>query len=198
MGRPCSGRLLLEEHHSIDVRIWQRQRLLISGRSFPCSWTQEGNPCGGILVFVEPDAVVLSFCIRLDQNTEGTIVRQRVPLACTSCHFGGGRRWFVCTNCGRRVAKLFAGGRSSFACRACCGLQYASQRESLRYRGIERARKIRMTLGGDANVLNPLPNRPKGMHRSRYEHLQTLYDARTAQLDNELNAMMQRRGWIAK
>ena len=104
-------------------------------------------------------------------------VEQCVPLVWTRCHFGGARPWFRCVAyvggrlCGRRVAKLYLCETPVFACRQRRGLAYASQSENPRYRAISRAQKIRMRLGGSANLLKPFPKRPRGMHRWTYYRL---------------------------
>jgi hypothetical protein len=109
-------------------------------------------------------------------------VEQHVPVVWTPCHLGGGRSWFRCTAtadgryCGRRVAKLYLGDSGVFACRQCYGLAYASQLESLQHRGIGKARKIRMRLGGDANILDSFPAKPKRMHWRTYNKLRHLHD----------------------
>ena len=46
-----------------------------------------------------------------------------------------------------------------------------SQREIPRHRAISRAQKLRMRLGGSANLLEPFPERPRGMHRITYYRL---------------------------
>ncbi len=54
---------------------------------------------------------------------------QRVGLEQTPCHFGGGRFWFRCPPCVRRVAKLYLpAGELYFLCRHCHNLTYASCR----------------------------------------------------------------------
>jgi len=112
--------------------------------------------------------------------------RQRVevrltalPITWTACHLGGGRAWFRCNVssngrfCGRRVALLYAAGEL-FACRHCYGLAYASQREPMRRRGLGKAQKIRMQLGGSGNMFDDFPQKPKGMHRRTYIRLPIL------------------------
>jgi hypothetical protein len=121
-------------------------------------------------------------------------VEQCVPLVWTRCHLGGGRCWFRCSAsvggrlCGRRVAKLFWRGAPVFACRNCCDLVFASQSENPRYRAISRAQKIRIRLGGSANLLEPFPERPRGMHRITYYWLSAKAMAaheRSIALDND-------------
>ncbi len=94
----------------------------------------------------------------------------------TACHFGGQRPWFVCPvycngrYCGRRAAILYGAGEL-FACRRCYGLSYASQQQTALHRGLGQARKIRMRLGGSADLLEPFPQKPRGMHRRTFLRL---------------------------
>ena len=124
----------------------------------------------------ETDAVILMFKPRGTESNGLKSVEQRVPLVWTRCHFGGARPWFRCVAylggraCGRRVAKLYLRGHV-FACRQCYGLAYASQSENPRYRAISRVQKIRMRLGGSANLLERFPKKPRGMHRTTYYRL---------------------------
>ena len=56
---------------------------------------------------------------------------QRVSLTSTPCHFGGVRYWFLCSQCGRRVGKLYipAGSQSLvWRCRHCLHLTYEQRR----------------------------------------------------------------------
>jgi hypothetical protein len=108
-------------------------------------------------------------------------VKQLITIAWTPCRFGSERPWFVCSVrsngvfCGRKVTKLYAGGRL-FACRHCYDLAYASQQEALRERGLFKCQKIRMDLGGSPNMLEEFPDKPKGMHWRTYDLIRTTYD----------------------
>ncbi len=93
--------------------------------------------------------------------------RTRVDLVYTDQHLGGRRRWFVCPTCGRRCLLLYQ-LVGHLACRTCLDLAYASQRECREDRLRRRARAIRLRLGGLANLLEPFPERPKGMHSDTY------------------------------
>jgi len=182
MGRPAyGGRTTCESCKSIDVRRWHREGRLRAGQCFSCSWTRGGSPSGSISVQTEADAVLLAFRHRSWGDTEWQSVEQRVPITWTACHLGGRRPWFRCTvytggrPCGRRVALLYVAS-GLFACRRCYGLAYASQQESLWCRGLGKAQKIRIRLGGSANMVEAFPDRPKGMHGRTYQRLRRTHD----------------------
>lgn len=186
MGRHYGGTSTCEMHQSIDIRRWQREGRLQPGRSFPYSWTCGGEPCGSIEVRIESTSVMLSFRARIGYDDEWRSVEQRVPVVWTPCRFGGGRPWFLCTAssngtyCGRRAAILYLGSSAIFACRLCYRLVYASQLEAVRLRGLGRARKIRMRLGGGADLFGPFPPKPKHMRWRTYGRLRRVYDVTVA------------------
>jgi hypothetical protein len=125
----------------------------------------------------EADAVILTLKSCSWASGASKSLGQRMPLVWTRCHLGGARPWFQCTGhsdgqgCGRRAAKLYLERSSAFACRCCHNLAYASQSENPRYRAISRAQKLRMRLGGSANLLERFPPKPRGMHRRTYYRL---------------------------
>lgn len=185
MGRRWSGHPTCEMCLAIDVRHWKREGLLRPGNIFPYSWTRAGEPVGSISVRIEPNATVavLSFLAREDETDDWKRFDQRVPIVLTWCHFGGHRPWFCCTarpsglRCNRRVAKLYLGAAPLFACRACLGLTYASQTESPRFRNISRSRKIRVQLGGTADLFDPFPEKPRRMHWRTYMRIRARGEA---------------------
>jgi hypothetical protein len=99
---------------------------------------------------------------------------QLVLLTWTHQQLGGMRAWFVCA-CGRRAAKLYLKPGKPFACRVCCALGYESQAESPERRrerqALEKAQRLRVTLGSEPNVLLPLPARPTRMRHATYRRL---------------------------
>ncbi len=103
-----------------------------------------------------------------------------VPLSRTPCNFGGSRPWFVCpvvvegVSCGRRVAKLYLKGRY-FLCRHCHDLAYSSQQEAHRHAALRRCQRIRQKLGSTANMTEPFPGKPKGIHLKTYLRLCAKY-----------------------
>jgi len=90
-------------------------------------------------------------------------------------HYGGQRAYFLC-DCGRTVGKLYAPFGYPWRFRNCYGLTYATRQAAPQYRLILKPRKIRERLGGDLDVTNPFPDRPKGMHWQRYNRLRAMHD----------------------
>ena len=52
-----------------------------------------------------------------------------------------------------------------------------ANRQTALHRGLDKARKIRMRLGGGVDLLTPFPQRPKGMHRRTFERLRARAEA---------------------
>jgi hypothetical protein len=140
-----------DDCRSIDIRRWQRDGLLITGRSFNWQWTQNGETEANIGVTAEDGRVMLSYRYRRNEG-EWQNLDYPAKLAITPCTYGGVRYWFTCpaVGCGRRVALLYLGDKY-FACRHCYQLAYESQREP--------------------DILNGDGGRPKGMHWRTFERL---------------------------
>ena len=165
-----------EECRSLDVRRLRREGLLKPARLFSWSWSRAGREVASIGALVEghdgPERVVLLFRRTRGPSGEWEDVRECVPLFWTACNFGGERPWFICpgAGCGRRVAILYGPGKY-FLCRHCYDLVYESKRDNAMYRALHKAQAIRERLGGSANMMEPFPEKPKGMHWKTYERL---------------------------
>src|SRR5690349_5378207 len=116
-----------------------------------------------------------------------------------SCRLGGECPWFACSVaangvfCGRQVTKLYGAGRL-FACRHCYRLAYASQHESAHQRGLGKSQKIRIRLGGSANMLDAFPDKPKGMHWQTYKRWRSVHDAAEERSNIGLMGFVERLG----
>lgn len=119
-GRPA-WHAKAENCRRLDVRRLSRDGSLREGASCTWGWQVNGESRGTVGMRAESDALVFTY------SMNGTSIRQRLPILRTACHFGGGRPWFACPRCGRRVAVLFL--RDDFNCRACSRVAYASQPE---------------------------------------------------------------------
>ena len=130
--------------------------------------------------------------VRLHYNHEDKPVDYRVSLTTTRPYFGGLRWWFVCPVKGTRAAKLhLPSGSNIFASQKAFGMAYRSQNETASDRMLTKAQDIRRNLGGSASLMEPFPDRPKGMHWTTYWRLRN----RSEQAANvALIGMMQRLG----
>ena len=154
----------------LDLASIAREGWLRPGGSGTVRWWRGERETSSIGWAVDGEAGIAT-ALELHYAVDGEEVRYRVPIAWTPCHFGGQRPWFVCPGegCGRRVGVLY--GRRFFLCRGCHDLAYESTREDPGERALRKARKIRERLGGSANLLTPLPPKPKGMHWRTYVRL---------------------------
>lgn len=73
-------------------------------------------------------------------------------------------------DCGRQVGKLHR-VHQRWCCRACGRLKYESQLLDPIRRGLARAYKTRVLLGGRPSVLEPFPAKPRRMTWARYDRL---------------------------
>ncbi len=188
MTKVRGNRATCENCQALDVRYLWRHGYLHPGQSFPFSWIWLGQPRGSVRIDVEVDSIVLRYGTSPTDQPPEKCTTQPVPIDWTSCAFGGRRPWFICSAsvdnraCARRVAKLYLGSSPIFACRHCHQLAYASQFEPIGNRGILKAMRIRMRLGGKPNLCEPFPDRPKGLHRRTYNRLRKMHDAAESRL----------------
>ena len=159
-----------EAQHRVDVRFMRKQGMLFNGAAGNLSWTCRGEPSGNINYRVANDTLILSYKHRRHRDAEWESVEQRIPILSTPCNYGGKRYWWQCPPCGRRVAVLYGAGKY-FLCRNCHNLSYASQQESKADRLSRKVDKIKVRLGGSKGLFNPIPPKPKGMHRLTYWRL---------------------------
>jgi hypothetical protein len=73
------------------------------------------------------------------------------------------------------VAKLYGAGKY-FLCRHCYDLTYETRQVGRKHSALRKCQKIRQRLGGNANMTEPFPPRPKGMHFKTYRRLQLEHD----------------------
>ena len=168
---------LCELHRSIDINDLKRGRIFSTDKVWSRSWSRNGDSFGEVRAASAADGVILIASVpAVDSSEKWEEMAQGIHVTWKPCRFGGGRPWFLCPviSCGRKCSKLYLRG-GFFACRECHRLAYASQREPVRLRGLHKARKIRASLGGCANVFETFPDRPKGMHRARYQRLRAAH-----------------------
>ena len=158
-----------ESQHRIDIRWLNRQGYLRSGYTSSLRWLMGHKQTGFIEYKVEADCMILYYRYRINGG-EWKSVEQSISFDRTPCNFGGYRKWFLCTNCSKRVAILYGAGKL-FLCRHCYNLTYSSQQECREYRLLRKARNIRLRLDGSNNMFDPFPWKPKNMHWKTYWQL---------------------------
>lgn len=65
------------------------------------------------------------------------------------------------------MGKIHLNG-TMFLCRNCYNLAYESQRTIDVIRSLRKAKIMRQRMGGSLSIFEPIPLRPKGMHRNSY------------------------------
>jgi hypothetical protein len=170
------GKDVTTDYRALDVSIFQRDGVLVAGRSFTTNWTSNGETVASIQVRTEADRVILDY---RHQRGGGEWKSQNYPVRIewTVCNYGGKRAWFLCpaAGCGKRVAILYCGG--IFACRHCYRLAYPSQRENAGDRATRQADKLRNKLGWEPGILNGNGWKPKWMRWRTFEKLCARHDA---------------------
>jgi len=158
---------------ALDVRALHRQRKLVVGNSFICTWKCGGRIAAQIDVEIRRNSLVLRFARTTTLNVPES-VESVLSFASTPCNFGGERRWLRCPKCNRRIGVIYGVG-GIFQCRGCHDLAYPSQhkRPNPSDRARERAQAIWMRLGASANLFEPFPAKPKWMRWPTYWRLRS-------------------------
>jgi hypothetical protein len=150
-----------------------REGCLNAGFTGNLTWSRDGEVISQIGFRTEENRVIFDYRIKL-HGSDWEPIRQYVPLTHIDCHYGGQRPYFSCPgvvngqHCGRRVGKLFSGGRF-FLCRHCYSIAYGSQSEDRHDRMLRRANKLRMALGGEPGTAHFIAWKPKGMWHRTYQ-----------------------------
>ena len=157
-------RKTVEHSLSLDVRElyrWSRA----DGVTRICTWSRGNRELASARWTLDQNGLSLSYTTKDKGTGEDRRQKYWFAVSWTPCNLGGRRIWLLCP-CGCRVAKLYVplGGDAMFGCRDCWGLTYNSRLDpSAAARN--RARAIRIRLGGNADLSEPFPERPEGMHR---------------------------------
>ena len=105
---------------------------------------------------------------------DGDPIVQQVEITTTNPHFGGVRYWLTCPSCSGRARRLFLVS-TVLECVRCANMAYPSQSVAGYDWLRQKAQAIRIQLGASANLHEPFPARPKGMHRDKYARLWAAY-----------------------
>ncbi len=170
-GRP-GYRQKAEDCRSLDVNRFHSEGCLLPGRRGSRVWSSDGEEVGRIGYKAEDGRLVLDYRVR-QYGSDWESVSETIRITHLDCNYGSTRPYFICPgvvnglHCGRRVGKLFAGGRY-FLCRHCYNISYASQSQAHYDRALRRANKTRMALGGEPGTASWIAPKPKGMWQRTY------------------------------
>jgi hypothetical protein len=157
-------RQFVEEVARVDIRAWQRKRMLSPpGRVFAHRWQRGGQ----INVRVGRDAVTLIW-----GGEDGGQAEQKVRLSWLRKvvrNQVGHRAYFSCC-CGRRCEVLYPGS-NRWSCRRCAGVTYRSRFELKSQRGTRAAIRVQRRLGGATDGVTDVPAKPKWMRKHTYQRL---------------------------
>jgi len=142
---------------SFSVKDLKRLRFM-PGYSHTMTWKSRGQETGSIGLDLGHDAITVHYK-STPHGGAPISVRVVIPFAFTPCHYGGQRRWFMCS-CSRSVTRLFIKGQR-VACRHCLNLAYSSQREDVLDRLSRKIDKKQSALKNERH-------RPKGMHQRTF------------------------------
>ena len=176
------GKTTVESCRSIDVLDWHRRGYLRSPQWFSWVWSRDGERVASINVGTSAPICDLEI-------PQPLLWRGLERCSSSASPSRGHPAASVASGPGLHVRSpqtrcTAAAGSSSctasdglFACRHCYRLAYTSQQESAHQRGLWKSQKIRMRLGGSANMRDLFPEKPKGMQRRNYDRLRRLHDA---------------------
>jgi len=115
---------------------------------------------------IKKDRLILEYEHQAPEK-EAQLIAETIWFDYTTCNFGGKRTWFSCPQCCMRVAVLYRIDKR-FHCRKCHKLSYPTQCWDEFDRSENKARKIRVKLGGSGSLGDAFPPKPVGMHLRTY------------------------------
>lgn len=159
----------VEQCRTLDIYKMKRMGALEASYRGAWVWSCHGEEVAQIRVQCDGERLSLDYKVSI-QGGEWEPIKQSMPLLKVACNYGGERVYVRCPGvvagrvCGRRVGKLYAGGRY-FLCRLCYDLTYTSQSEQEHDRLLRRANKLRDQLVR----FDCFVDRPKGMWNRTFE-----------------------------
>jgi hypothetical protein len=194
------GAAKCEELLRIELPYLRKHKFLTPGASGTLRFSSHEGPAGVVRVYSKDDGLYLYYRARRRGESWRDVV-ERVEFGYTETQFDGRRLWLCCPGCWRHCGVLYC-GRNGFRCRVCCQLTYASQYQRGWERARSRAEKLHARLGGVGELGEPLPVRPRYMHRDTHAHLYGQYrraiDAYGDGLDVWSGAILDRFGHLVR
>lgn len=159
---------VVEESISINLSNLKKKGLLKPGSILNLNWEIEGTFTFKSTVYIKENFFLIS------HQCNEKIIKQRIKISSTACHFGGNRQWFHCPLCDARRMTLFFDKNKNLSCRECNNLGYLSQKQNPFNRLFLNAQKLRQKiLAGDTSI----ENKPLNMQWKTYNNIKyKIYD----------------------
>lgn len=172
-----SKKVTHEEMHRIDIRFLKKQGYLADENQIIAAtllWVNDvGETTGSVGVEVYDEHMTLRY---INTDSDGSVehIQERVTFSKQSCHYGGYRKYLMCSGCGRRVVVLYGG--KYFRCRHCYDFCYSSQLERPAFRLSRKARKLADRVAGEDQDYDGFPSKQPHKHRKKYQRLREEHD----------------------
>jgi hypothetical protein len=117
---------LTDHYRAIEVQQVYNAGARHMGIPFLWTWGALQGAENPVTIELSPNRKQLTVSYGWYQNGHIEQIQYCILFTYTPCNYGGYRPWFLCPHCGRRVGKLYLGGKY-FLCRHCYNLAYRSQ-----------------------------------------------------------------------
>lgn len=144
----------------LDVRKLKREGALTPGSKATVRWSTGA----AIEYTVGHDHIALDYRWTRGQSSEH--VTSEIQLEQTACNLGGSRTWFLCPDCGARVAIIYVRRLRSYP--ECARLVYPIQFEDAIGRSWRRARQVELRSRAGTGACKHRWR--KGMRRATFKH----------------------------
>lgn len=168
----------------LDIRYLKRNGCLVENRSTTISWSRNKRRTASI------ELTAHQTYLRLAYQFNNQAYEYDIHYTYTDCHLGGKRHWFICPQCGKRVACLYGGG--VFSCRTCHNLVYPVTQENKLEREARKLNNIRASLGWENGFLWGYGGKPKHMHWKTYHKIMAKYEPLEAQLEAKFMELLRK------
>jgi len=159
---------VVEEKISINLSKFKKKRLLKKDTILNFNWEINGISTFKAKGYVKKDSLLIAY-----QCCDGEIIKQRIEISSTACHFGGNRKWLSCPVCGTKRMNLYF-NENLFLCRDCNNLGYLSQKQNPSNRLLLKAQNLRRKISAGFTAIE---NKPLNMHWETFNNIKyKIYD----------------------
>ena len=169
--------LTVDDYPCLDIRQLQRAGYLVPGHSHTTQLIHDTYTESYTTRTTSDNTLIINCRVG---NKKANSVTYKFSFEQAPCNFGGKRSFFLCPHCGKRVCLIYC--VDQWGCRHCHDLPYPCQGEKAEDRYTRQVNKIREKLGWEQGILNPAGNKPKRMHRDKFNRLVSKQEEYTSKI----------------